>query len=165
MVRRGLLLCLLATSGLSVAQSGTWRLVQSGDGFAWRSPSGTVVEKYVAASMTTRSLLVYREQFTDAVPSKYPDWRSWAEEQAERLTSWGFTAAGIYSWDMYASAKMPVNIGLQVGAHAIRDDGRYYHCKAINHDYNGMVCAPPYLPPGGGQPDAIRKAVPLCITP
>ncbi len=129
------------------------------------SPAGSAVCKFAGVSMTDTTQANRTGQFPDMVPSKYPSLSSWAQAQTDRLKSWGFNAAGQYSYayNQYAGTNgLPAEIVEQVSGHAKRDDVsggvEYYHCKSVNYDYAGMACAPTYKPPGGGQLDVFDSS-------
>ena len=94
--------------------------------------------------------------------TKYSTYSAWAKAQNSRLKSWGFNAVGQNS-DRYGqpanfpSGGVPVEQKQSVSGHAKRDDVsggiEYYHCKSINYNYTGQLCASDYIPPDGGQLD------------
>jgi hypothetical protein len=153
-------------ASLNTAQAATrWSLQPTASGFQWVSPSGAVQCKYAAVSLVDKGLVTYAgnpygtpPQFTNVVPAKYPSWPAWAAAQNDRLKSWGFNAAGMYSYTFSSSnhpaGGLPFTIVFQVSGHATRDDYPY-HIKNLNHNYAGMVCGNSFwLPGGGGQIDA-----------
>jgi hypothetical protein len=93
------------------------------------------------------------------VPGKYASWAAWAAAQNTRLKTWGFNAAGMYSYAYentpnFPAGGVPYAPTFQISGNAVRDDYPY-HCKNINHNYNGMACSGAfYQPYGGGQVDA-----------
>jgi len=91
--------------------------------------------------------------------SKYGNASGWASAQNNRLGSWGFNAAGMYSYAFMnppnrPSGALPVEDVFPVSGHAKRDDNGFYHCKSINYSYGSMVCSSSfYVPSSGGELD------------
>ena len=135
-----------------------WTLEPTANGFQWVSPGGAAMCKFAGVSGVDYSNLTRAGQDTNVVPNKYPTWAAWGRAQSDRLKSWGFNAAGQYSFKYYGNAPSggaPSEVTVQVSEHAVRDDGTYYHCKAVNYNYGTMVCGSSfYTPSGGGQADA-----------
>lgn len=139
-----------------------WNLEPTADGFQWLAGGGGAVCKLAAVSMVDSGQLTYSGQDVNVVPDKYPTWNAWAQAQNDRLKSWGFNAAGQYSYkygdpSYWPSGGLPVEVVTQVSGHAIRDDGTYYHCKALNWNYGAsMVCGSRFYNEksnGGGNAD------------
>jgi hypothetical protein len=138
------------------AAQGVWTLKPTTNGFQWVPQSGATVCKFAALSGVDNGQLTRAGQFTNVVPDKYATWPIWAQTQQDRLKSWGFNAAGMYSYE-YAgnipAGGLPVEMVLQESGHATRDDGTYYHCKSLNWNYGSMVCGSSFYNPGGGNAD------------
>ena len=137
--------------------SSLWQLVPTDVGWQWVSPTNSIEYKYFAASVVSDDYINRAGQFPTLVPAKYATWNDWANAQNARLQSWGFNAVGQYS-GRFIGGSHPAN-GLPE-AHvftqsfeATKDSG-FYHIKTLNHNYNGMVCPPTYVPSTGGQIDA-----------
>jgi hypothetical protein len=141
-----------------------WTLEPTTNGFQWIPAAGSSFSPICKAAVV--SLVDMEQKLSSAdqtmLLTKYPTNSAWAEAQTNRLKSWGFTGAGSYSGTYsnrtsWPSDGLPFSAALQVSGHAKRDDisggVRYYHCKSINYNYTGMVCAPGYVPAGGGQAD------------
>ena len=141
----------------SKAGAAVWNLEPTASGFKWISPGGAAMCKFTGVSMVDSSNLTRAGQYVNVVPDKYATWPAWAQAQSDRLKSWGFNAAGQYSYKYYANAPkggVPSEVTVQVSGHAARDDGSYYHCKSVNHDYGAMECGSGFdLPSGGGSAD------------
>ena len=153
----------LASMGFKDAEAHMWSLLPTSTGFQWKSPVGTVVCKYAGLSLIDSNLVTRNQEFPNLVPGKYPTWAIWGQSQNDRLTSWGFNAAGMYSYKFsqssaYPSGGVPFVATFQTSGHATRDDYRY-HIKNLNHNYNGMICAPRYSPRSGGQIDPFDPGV------
>ena len=137
----------------SASPTALWSLQATSTGFQWISPSGASLCKYAAISTVDNSYLAAK-----VVPGKYASWSAWAAAQDTRLRSWGFNAAGMYSYAYenapnFPAGGVPYAPTFQLSGNAVRDDYPY-HCKNINHNYNGMVCGGTfYQPYGGGQVD------------
>jgi len=116
-----------------------WSLQSTALGFQWVSPSGTVQCKYAGVSTVDNNMIARSGQFPTVVPAKYPTWPLWAAAQNSRLKSWGFNAAGMYSYAFssgsnYQASWLPFTMVFQVSGHASRDDYPY-HVKNLNHNY------------------------------
>ena len=134
-----------------------WQLELTASGFEWIAPNGASMCKYAAVSTVDNTYLE-----ANVVPGKYASWPSWASAQNARLRTWGFNAAGMYSYKYQTTPDFPVG-GVPyaptwtVSGHAVRDDFPY-HCKNVNHNYGGMVCGSSFYQPfGGGQLDIFDK--------
>jgi len=152
------LLFILVAGTPASANPGVWSLAPTASGFQWVSPTGNALCKYAALSMVDSTHLQAK-----VVPIKYATWGVWAAAQNTRLQSWGFDAAGMYSYQYQTDANWPAGgvpyaVTLQSSSHAARGDYPY-HCKNINHNYTGMVCGNSfYQPHGGGQLDVFDTA-------
>ncbi|MHB2029611.1 MAG: hypothetical protein ACYCPT_12460, partial [Acidimicrobiales bacterium] len=135
-----------------------WNLEPTASGFQWVAPGGGAVCKFAGVSGVDNTQLTRAGQDTNVVPDKYATWPAWAEAQNNRLKSWGFNAAGMYSSAYmnppnYPTSGLPLEVVFQESGHATRDDGTYYHCKSINYNYGSMVCGSSFYNPGGGNAD------------
>jgi hypothetical protein len=141
-----------------------WTLGPTASGFQWTPAAGSSFSPICKAAVV--SLVDMQQQLSSAdqtmLSTKYSTNSAWAQAQTDRLKSWGFTGAGSGSGTFsnrtsWPSNGLPFSAALDVSGHAKRDDisggVQYYHCKSINYNYTGMVCAPGYVPSGGGQAD------------
>jgi hypothetical protein len=138
-----------ATTGIPsrAVSAKVWNLEPTANGFQWVTPGGgPTVCKFAGVSGVDNTQLTRAGQDPNVVPNKYATWPTWARAQQDRLKSWGFNAAGMYSDAYMNPPNYPVTGGLpgevvfQVSGHATRDDGTYYHCKSLNWNYGSMVC-------------------------
>ncbi len=120
-------------------------------------PGGGAVCKFAGVSIVDNLNLTRSGQDQNVVPNKYATWAAWGQAQSDRLKSWGFNAAGMYSYaydDNMPSDGVPSEVTFQVSGQAARDDGTFYHCKSVNYNYGTMACGSNfYMPSGGGSTD------------
>jgi chitodextrinase len=93
----------LIPAGRVVAAT-VWSLQPVGSSYQWTAPGGTGgMCKLASVSLVDTAFVEYPgngsspAQFTNLIPQKYPDYSTWATAQNDRLLSWGFNAAGMYS--------------------------------------------------------------------
>jgi hypothetical protein len=125
-----------------------WSLQTTAVGWQFVSPSGAATCKYNAVSKVDDTDLQSAD--TDAqVLNKYGSWNSWAQQQSNRLTSLGFTAAGMYSY-RYASSSsadgLPFAPTYGTSGYSMQDTAHDgigpYHAKDLGYipQRNGMKC-------------------------
>ena len=121
-----------------------WELTPTSTGFEWVAPSGAHICKMAAVSMIDTGPLS-----SATYSSKYDrNSTSWGNSQTARLKSWGFNAAGMYSYAYQVNESnladpVPYNMVVQLSNYAMRNGGiGIWKAKSIYHipDPNGMVC-------------------------
>jgi hypothetical protein len=127
-----------------------WSLQTTAVGWQFVGPDGTLTCKYNGISKVDDADL--QSAGTDAeVLSKYGSWSSWAQQQSNRLTSLGFTAAGLYSYRYASNAPadgLPFAPTYGTSGYSMQDtahDGLGpYHAKDLGYipQKNGMKCGP-----------------------
>jgi hypothetical protein len=127
-----------------------WTLQTTGVGWQFVAPDGAATCKYNGISKVDDTDL--QSAGTDAeVLSKYGSWSTWAQQQSNRLTSLGFTAAGMYSY-RYASNSpadgLPFAPTYGTSGYSMQDTAHDnlgpYHAKDLGYipEKNGMKCGP-----------------------
>jgi uncharacterized repeat protein (TIGR03803 family) len=127
-----------------------WSLQTTAVGWQFLAPDGAPTCKYNGISKVDDTDL--QSAGTDAeVLSKYGSWSSWAQQQSNRLTSLGFTAAGMYSY-RYASNSpadgLPFAPTYGTSGYSMQDTAHNnlgpYHAKDLGYipEKNGMKCGP-----------------------
>ncbi len=127
-----------------------WSLQTTPAGWQFVAPDSSVTCKYNGISKVDDTDL--QSAGTDAeVQSKYGSWSSWAQQQSNRLSSLGFTAAGMYSY-RYASSSpvdgLPFAPTYGTSGYSMQDTAHDnigpYHAKDLGYipEKNGMKCGP-----------------------
>jgi uncharacterized repeat protein (TIGR03803 family) len=135
---------------VSTSTNTAWTLQTTGVGWQFVAPDGAPTCKYNGVSKVDDTDL--QSAGTDAeVLSKYGSWSAWAQEQSNRLTSLGFTAAGMYSY-RYASNSpadgLPFAPTYGTSGYSMQDTAHDnlgpYHAKDLGYipEKNGMKCGP-----------------------
>ena len=137
---------IIVTTSMNTA----WSLQPTAVGWQFIAPDGAPTCKYNGVSKVDDTDL--QSAGTDAeVLGKYGSWGSWAQQQSNRLTSLGFTAAGMYSY-RYASSSpadgLPFAPTYGTSGYSMQDtahDGLGpFHSKDLGYiaQKNGMKCGP-----------------------
>jgi Putative Ig domain len=129
-----------------------WSLQTTAVGWQFVAPDSSVSCKYNAVSKVDISDL--HSAGTDAeVLNKYGTWNSWAQQQSDRLTSLGFTAAGQYSYQYmsnYPAGGLPYAPTAGNSGYAMQDIAHAglgpFHAKDLMYiaNKNGMKCGGSY---------------------
>ncbi len=125
-----------------------WTLQTTAVGWQFVAPDGAPTCKYNGISKVDDTDL--QSAGTDAeVLSKYGSWSAWAQQQSNRLSSLGFTAAGMYSY-RYASNfptdGLPFAPTYGTSGYSMQDTAHDnlgpYHAKDLGYipQKNGMKC-------------------------
>ena len=129
-----------------------WSLQTTAVGWQFIAPDGTLACKYNGISKVDDADL--QSAGTDAeVLGKYGSWSSWAQQQSDRLTSLGFTAAGLYSYRYASDAPvdgLPFAPTYGTSGYSMQDTAHNglgpYHAKDLGYipQKNGMKCGPDF---------------------
>jgi len=127
----------------AAAEAGVWCIQATPKGFEWVAPDGTKVCKYVAMSKVDSFDLQGAGTQTTVLAKYGGDWTQWRDAQTTRLKSWGFNAAGMYSYryEQYPGARLPSAPSWNTSLYAMRDSNGQHVKDAFNiPDPNGMIC-------------------------
>ncbi len=122
------------------ATTATWTLKPTSTGWQFVSPTGSIICKYVAPSLVDTTF-AYSSMIGSG--GKYPTRAAWGNTQNSRLRSWGFTAAGQYSYAYSVSVPaggVPYAATDQVSSWVTRDDMPWHIKNVYQNPGPTQVC-------------------------
>jgi Putative Ig domain len=131
-----------------VTGTNAWTLQPTQVGWQFVAPDGAATCKYNAVSKVDDT--DPQSAGTDAaILAKYGSWISWAQRQSNRLTSLGYTAAGMYSYrysSSFPASGLPFAPTYVTSGYSMQDTAHDnigpYHAKDLGYipQKNGMKC-------------------------